>query len=165
MLCRVKQVGGGQARTSSDQINSSDAAVSHPERAIDQDLGSAAVLNLHRADDVAAQHSQVTLRGTAQAGVVFAAGSKAGVVIARPAGRGLNYSLTLSTWMNGVQQDSLNLGASDTADGQAEYLGFDERNPTTRAFDAVEVRVAETAPGLEPHEFRLFEFCGDGAAR
>lgn len=158
-------VGGGGATVGSSCVNCPRDAASNTSLAIDTDLATAAGLTLFHQDDVAAQQSQITLRGTAQGGVVFAAGAKAGLVFGLPTGQSVRYSATVSTYLGGVQQESraVVVGHTGATNGELVYLGFDPAQPTTRAFDAVELTIAETAPGAERHDYRVFEFCSNGA--
>jgi len=160
-------VGGGGATVSSSCVNCPRDAASNPGLAIDTDLTTAAGLTMFHQDDIAAQQSQITLRGTAQSGLVFPAGSKAGLAVGLPTGQNVRYSASVATYLGGAQQESraVVVGHTGATNGELQYFGFDAAQPTTRAFDAVELSISETTPGLERHDYRVFEVCSDGARK
>ena len=160
-------VGGGSATVSSSCVSCPSNAATNARLAIDTNLETAAGLTLFNSSDVTAQQGQISLRGTAQSGIIFPAGSKAGLIIGLPTGQSVRYSATVNTYLSGTQQETRNVvtGNTGATNGEVRYFGFTAASPTTRNFDAVEISITELTPGAERHDYRIFEFCSDGVAR
>lgn len=160
-------LGGGAASIQQSCINCPQNAVQNPALAIDGALDTAATISLYNQSSTVAGQSQISLRATAQAGIVFAAGSRAGLLLTLPQAEQLNYSATVTTYLDGQPQETLPVTTAHTGaqTGATIYAGFDRSRPTSLPFDSVEVLIAESAPGLEEHRYQVIEFCGDGGLR
>lgn len=159
---------GGDATTlSSLCVNCPHNAYADARAAIDLDLDTAASMTLYNPNDSAAQQGTLSLRATAPDGVVFAAGSTPGVALQLPVGSNVSYSATVVTYLDSVQRETYlaEPGHAGASNGELAYFGFPAGAATTMAFDAVELIVNESAPGLEQHVFKPIEFCSDGALK
>ena len=152
---------GGGANLDYGCVNCKSTAFRNANQSVDTELGTAAILS-SATDDVAAQQSQFTIRAIAGDGEVFPAGGQAGVAVELPVGENVAYSVTVATRLNGVQQESFApvVGHTGGSDGSLAYWGLPE---TTLEFNAVELVISESTPYLEEHEFKIIEFCSDGA--
>lgn len=151
---------------SSSCVNCPGNSATNVKLAIDTNLDTAAGLTLFNSSgDPTAQSGQISLIGKAQNGIVFPAGSKAGVIFGLPIGGNVRYSATLNTYLSGTLQesDAVVVGVAGATNGEIRYYGFTPANPTTKSFDAVEIAITELTPNAERHDYRVFEFCGDGA--
>ena len=160
-------VGGGSATVKSTCVNCPGNTPTDTTLAIDTNLDTAASFSFYHPSDTSTQQSQISLRGTAQSGIVFPAGSKAGLIIGLPVGQNVRYSATVNTYWNGTLQETRNavVGNTGATNGELRYFGFDGSTPTTKTFDAVELSLTESLPSLEQHTYRVFELCSDGAGK
>ena len=106
--------------------------------------------------------ANVTIRATAQSGVVFPAGSAPGVFFTPQRAPCTNCAVTVTTYLSGAPQESRpgSNNSSLSGDGASVYVGF----TATLPFDALEV--TETGPvtpmgGAEI--FRVYELCSDSS--
>lgn len=154
-LCQT--VGGGAAQLEvTPGTPCSDCAVIAAAALIDGNLASGATVQ-------SPLGGQLTLRGTAQSGVVFPAGRSAGVFV-QPFGSDDDSSLSLivRTYLSGALQDSgpvyTRVGSSDLANGtqvvtrEGSYYGL----LTTRPYDAVELELTRSGDG---RDLTIFEIC------
>ena len=160
-------IGGGSATVSVSCINCPRSIGQNRANAIDTNLDTSAGFSLFNPGDTASVQGQFTVRGTAQDGVIFAAGDRAGLIFGLPVGENVQYTAIVRTFLDGTEQESRNVvtGHTGATNGEVEYFGFDTANPTTMQFDTVAVEVTETLPSEEEHIFSVFEFCGDGGAK
>jgi hypothetical protein len=158
-------VGGGSATISKVCVNCPQNAIADSASAIDTNLDTAATFSFYHPDDTSSQTSSMRLTAAAQSGIVFPAGSKAGLIFGLPTGQNVRFSATINTYLSGTLQDSRNVvaGNNGATNGETRYYGFDASTPTTKQFDSVELLLTETLPSLEQHTYRAFEFCADGA--
>lgn len=152
-VCRT--LGGGSGVT---QASVTASRINDAERAFDGSLGSFALYEL------LAGTGTLTLRGTAQRGIVAAGGSVAGLLLKRPS-NGTSITVSINTYLEGTLQDAASAG-TQSGDGSAgqtcsgvclnpgdsAYFGI----ITTRPFDAIEVQLQ--ASGV-PSELQLRELC------
>lgn len=160
-------VGGGNATAQTSCVTCPTNAISNKLYAIDTNLDSFAGISLFQPGSSSNQQGDISLRATAQSGVVFPAGSRAGLIFGLPTGQNVRYSATVLTYLNGTQQESRQVvvGNTGATHGEIQYFGFDSTVPTTLQFNAVEITITETLPNLERHDYRAFEFCSDGVAQ
>ena len=144
----------GATVSQSIQCNAGTCSGNYQDAAIDGDLGTYAVL------DVGPNAAgSVHLRATAQDGVTYPAGTPAAVVygIARTGGSSLNTAETISTYLDGVLQQtgSANTGFGSTNEG---VEGGRRAIGTTMPFDAIEMTYTQTG-GAADVEVQVYEFC------
>lgn len=122
--------------------------------AIDGDAGSAAAVVVN----AAAPAQGVTLRATAQSGVIFPAGRLAGLIYSAPGGTAQNTTVTISTLSGGLLQETTSSNNSNGIGGgrSRNFTGI----RTSKPFDAVEVVIHNTQAENEP-TFQVFEFCSN----
>lgn len=122
--------------------------------AADGDLNTYAIL-----DATAQTSGTLRIRATAQDGVSYPAGTPAAVVygIVRAGGSSLNTAETISTYLNGVLQET---GAANTAFGSTneDVVGGRRAIGTSKAFDAIELSYAQSG-GTADVEVQVYEFC------
>lgn len=134
-------------------------AVGDADSVIDGDLASAAVLSTPLS-------GTITIRGTAQPGVVFPAGLSAGVFVEKPSSTADgSFRLTVRTFLEGAEVDSqvvyARAGGTETAVGRSvftddgDYYGI---SSASGPFDAVELELARTAV-VSGSDFSVFELC------
>lgn len=135
--------GGGATVTSSGPVSNSNAAA-------DGDLGTYAALNL----SVTSQTASV--RATAQDGIVYPAGSKAGAFVLY-ANQGSANVTTIRTYLNGAPVEASTPGTSifEPA-GPGFYSGF----TATAPFNAVEFNETDNGTSGSP-DYRVYEICSD----
>lgn len=155
-------VGGGSATISSGCLYCRQGAISSPNSAIDTDLGTAATVSTYHPDDTGNQQTVITITATAQEGIVFPSGSRAGVAMRLPTGIA-SYAVTINTFLNELPQESHQATPNPSPDGELVYYGFDMGTAST--FDAVQLVLSESQPNLEEHEYDVIEFCSDGALK
>lgn len=104
--------------------------------------------------------SGVSLRATAQPGIVFPAGSKPGAYTHVP-DNSPSYNVTIRTFLAGTQQESVRTDSSSTDSDALTYFTF--VNPATQPFDAVEVLFSNQQPLLtDTATLQILEICSDG---
>lgn len=140
--------------TSATDAGCVDCGITHAAAAIDGDLDSAAKLIVNSA--VPAQG--VTLRATAQAGLIFPAGRLAGLYYSAPAGTAQNTTVTISTLAGGVVQE-LSSSSNTSGIGGGRSKSFNGIR-TSKPFDAVEISIRNSQAESQP-VFQVFEFCSD----
>lgn len=140
----------GSAQVTSSTAGCPLCTISSPSSAIDGNPDSAASIQLP------AGGGAVSLRATAQGGVVFPQGNYAGALMARPSSAQAAGSWTFNTYLGGVLQESgggeSNLGGG-TAVGDKNYRQF----KTTKQFDAVEISINMQSADATP--WQVYEFC------
>ena len=149
--------GGGQVACNSitgggSRVTSS-GPVSNPGAAADGDLNSYATLNINTASQTA------SIRATAQSGIIFPSGSRAGAFVTFGNQQGSNATV-VRTYLRGVMQETSTPANAifDFAGSGTDanlYTGF----TTSRQFDAVEF--SETDNSAAP-VYRVYEICSDG---
>lgn len=150
--------GGGTAVSTSISAGCANCSISNEGAAADGDLSTSATMTVNNAP--AGQGAAI--RVTAQGGVVFPAGQRAGAVVSVPSGTAQNYTVTIRTYLTGALQES---DSSDNSGGGCGFCGghgfsFDGFT-TTKQFDAVEVFINNTQAGGTPN-FGVAEVCSDG---
>lgn len=140
--------------TPSDTVNcASGCGVTFAESAVDGDLRSYAVL-----DFGTAAGGSVSLRSTAHEGVTYPAGTPAAVVWAiERDGNSTSVVTTISTYLDGVLQETSNGGGESAVDGfdhDASRTVLDTDLP----FDAIEYTYSQSGSS-GPIEVRIHEFC------
>lgn len=137
-----------------------DCSVNDAPRAADDDLDSAASVTAgdHPGDCTVLNVNcdpphGVTLRATAQSGVVFPAGNYPAVYTRGPAG---TWSLQLRTFLNGALQEEDSLSSSSASGDHSSASAFQ----TSKPFDAVEVFLANT-DNSGPEMIEVRELCSD----
>jgi hypothetical protein len=122
--------------------------------AADGDLNTYAIL-----DATAQTSGTLRIRATAQDGVSYPAGTPAAVVygIVRGGGTSLNTAETISTYLDGVLQET---GTANTGFGSTneDVAGGRRAIVTNTAFDAIELSYAQSG-GTADVEVRIYEFC------
>ena len=154
-------IGGGLGTIEAGCINCKQGSIESKESAIDGDLTSATVLNTYHPEDLAQQQVVMTLKATAQKGVVFPAGSSGGIAIQLPTGTP-HYNISVQTFLEGELQSTHEETGYEHPEGRYHYIGFDPYG-TSIPFDTVQMVLTETAPNVEEHVYRVLEICGDGA--
>lgn len=146
--------GGGTQATQSVQCTGGACSGSNKDAAIDNNLGSFATLHL---EPNAA--GTVRLRATAQDGVVYPAGTPATVVygIARSAGNSLNTAETISTYLDGVLQETGNASSTNGSTSGSKPAGR-RGIGTVLQFDAIELIYAQSG-GTATVDIQVYEFC------
>ncbi len=143
--------GGGATSTASVSATCFGCEVSNKELAIDRNFGSAA-------DITTTAVGNVTLRGTAQGGVVFPAGSGAGAVFNDPGfDNNSVIEISVSTFLQGSLQESGQIYGTICRNcfrstNNPEYAFL----TTTKDFDAIELQMS--SPG-DSEAFPVFEIC------
>lgn len=151
--CESFRAVNGKVTTATD-AGCVNCGVTNAPAAIDGDVNSAARVVVNSA--VPAQG--VTLRATAQAGVIFPAGRLAGLYYSAPAGTTQNTTVTISTLAGGVVQE-LSTSSNTSGIGGGRSKSFSGIR-TTKPFDAVEIAIRNSQVESEP-VFQVFEFCSD----
>jgi hypothetical protein len=149
--CAAITGGGAQAL---ETLNCVGCTVENRNAAIDGDLGSFATLYLPPNSS-----GNVALRATAQSGVVYADGTPAAVVygIQRSDGNSLSTTQTITTYLDGVPQQTGNAGPNNGVDGGDQPVGR-RAIGTNLPFDAIELTYAQSA-GTADVAVRIYEFC------
>lgn len=147
--------GGGTSTSTSVSPACSGCNVSDAAQAIDGNSATFATLNMP-----ANSAGSVTLRATAQDGVVFPAGSLAGMLHSISYGTSVGLAISVVTYAAGVQQEQFNFNSGSGSSTQ------DSSNPgrvsytTTRQYDAVELNFTRAGgPGVV--EARVHAFCSN----
>jgi hypothetical protein len=124
------------------------------DAAVDGDLGTYAILQLN-----SNAAGSLSIRATAADGVSYPPGTPAGVVygIERSGGDSLNTTETISTYLDGVLQQTGNSNAPNTATNSDVAPGR-RIMTTTLPFDAIEVTYNQTG-GTAAVEVQVYEFC------
>ena len=154
-------LGGGGV--SCDSITGGAATVTSTGPAVD--AGDAADGNLYSygALELTTLEQSGSIRATAQDGVVFPAGSRAGVFTSY-LNQGTSNATTLRTYLNGVPVETasplaVSFEPAYGSTGAEFYLSFE----TSQPFNGVEF--AETDNGANgTAEYRIYEICSDGHA-
>jgi hypothetical protein len=155
--------GGGGGNVACDSITGGDSMVTSTGPAAN--VGDAADGNLYSygALQLTTAEQSGSIRATAQDGVVFPAGSRAGVFTSY-LNQGTSNATTLRTYLNGVPVETASPLAwsfepAYGGTGAEFYLSFE----TTQPFNAVEF--AETDNGANgTAQYRIYEICSDGHA-
>lgn len=128
-------------------------SVDYEESAMDGDLGSYTVF-----DFGTGAGGNVSLRSTARDDVTYAAGTPAAVVWAiERDGNSTSVVTTISTYLDGVLQETGNAGGESAVDGfdrEAGRTAIDTNLP----FDAIEMTYGQSGSN-GPIEVRIHEFC------
>ena len=105
----------------------------------------------------------VSIRATAQPGIVFPAGSKPGAYTHVP-GNSPGYNVTIKTYLAGVPQETSRTDSSNSNSDSLTYFTF--AAPATKPFDAVEVLFSnqQPLPG-DTATLQILEICSDGGVR
>ncbi len=156
LLQGCRPISGGSTATSmSVSSGCVGCNVSNAAQAIDGNGSTFATLNMP-----ASSAGSVTLRATAQSGIVFPAGSLAGMVHSISYGTSAGLVISLVTYAGGVQREQFNFnsgGGSSTQDpaspGRVSYT-------TTQQYDAIELNFTR-ASGAGIVEARVHEFCSN----
>jgi hypothetical protein len=155
--------GGAGGSAACDSITGGTSSVtstgpaSNPAAAADGDLYSYGTLLL------TATSQSGTIRATAQDGVVFPAGSRAGAFVTY-LNQGSSNATLFRTYLDGVLVETESPGSgifdpTDSGTGATFYSGF----VTSAPFDAVEFsEIDNGANGTA--EYRVYEICSDGRA-
>jgi hypothetical protein len=123
------------------------------EGAVDGDLDTYAILHL-----ASASAGSVSLRSTAQDGVTYPSGTPAAVVWAiERDGNSTSVVTTLSTYLDGVLQQTSNAGGESAVDGFDREAGRTVID-TNLPFDAIELTYSQSG-STGPIEVRIHEFC------
>jgi hypothetical protein len=155
--------GGGGGSVACDSITGGDAAVTstgpatNPDDAADGSLYSYGVLQLTSTAQTG------SIRATAQSGVVFPAGSRAGVFTSY-LNQGTSNATSLRTYLNGVPAETasplaMSMEPAYGGTGAEFYLSFETAQP----FNAVEFSETDNGANGTAH-YRIYEFCSDGHA-
>jgi len=153
-------IGGGLATIEAGCVSCRKDAIANPEHAIDMDLATPMVINTYHPEDLANQQTIITVKATAQKGVVFPAGSSGGIAIQLPTGTP-RYNISVQTFLEGKLQSTHEETGYTHPEGRFHYVGFDPYG-TSIPFDTVQMVLVETEPNLEEHVYRVLEICGDG---
>jgi hypothetical protein len=103
----------------------------------------------------------VTLRATAQPGVVFPSGSLAGMVHSIAYGASTGLSITLATYAGGVQQEQFNFNSSGVGSSTQSPDEPGRVSYTTSAqYDAIELSFTRLS-GSGVVAARVHEFCSN----
>lgn len=131
--------------------------ISNPDNAADGDLDSAA----SAAAIAPASNVSVTIRATAQNGVVYPAGSIAGVFYTPHGNVCDNCAITINTYMNGVLQDTRS--GTNNSSGHGSKAAYFTGMETLLPFNAVEIVDSGAAGSLESNALLdVYEICSDG---
>lgn len=147
--------GGGTQTSSTASPTCTDCGVDSEAQAIDGDGGTYATLQMP-----ANAGGTVTLRATAQDGIVYPSGSLAGMVHSIAYGTSTGLSITLVTYLDGTQQEQFNfnngVGSSNQQPDQPGRASW----TTTSEYDAVELNFTRVAGSGEVMA-RVHEFCSN----
>jgi hypothetical protein len=159
---QCESITGGNSRvTTSVASGCFGCSVSEPELAADGDLFSAATVDVP--NSFAGQG--VSVRATAQPGIIFPAGQQAGVYFVGPTSSGFSspdLAVTISTYLGGELQEtptSYELHGPDETGGDYSLKSF----ATSKAFDAVEVMISNTQAATGP--FSIYEICSNSSVQ
>jgi hypothetical protein len=143
----------GATATGSFACSIGACSVEFHDAAIDGDLGTYATLTM-----LPNTSGTMSLRATAQDGVSYPAGTPAAVVygIARTSGDSLNTVESISTYLDGVLQQTSNVTTNGTTSGDVD--AGRRAIVTVQPFDAIEVTYSQSS-GTAGVEVRAFEFC------
>lgn len=146
--------GGGTQATQSVQCTGAACAGNNKDAAIDNNLGTFATLQMG-----AGAVGRVRLRATAQEGIVYAAGTPAAVVygIQRSQGTSQNTVETISTYLNGILQETGNASSTSGVTSGDKPAGR-RAVGTSLPFDAIEFSYDQTG-GTATVEVQVYEFC------
>lgn len=147
--------GGGTSTSMSVSPSCVGCNVSNPGQAIDGNGSSFATLNLP-----ANSAGSVTLRATAQSGVVFPAGSLAGMVHSISYGTSAGLAISLVTYAGGVQQEQFNFNSGAGSSSQDPASPGRVSYTTAQQYDAIELNFTR-ASGTGVVEARVHEFCSN----
>lgn len=157
-ICQT--IGGGTAMITSDVSGDcAGCAIADAERAVDDDLGTASTLTTPVS-------GTLTLRGTAQSGVVFPAGLSVGAFVGKPpAATNGSFEITVTAYLGETEVDSevvyLRVGTSEVTTGRTVTTddgNFYGINSISGSFDSIEIKVARTAVVSDP-DFSVYELC------
>lgn len=142
------------ATTSGGGTCAGNCGAAFTEAAADGDLGTYAILS---AEDQ--MSGTVRIRATAQDGVTYPGGTPAAVVygIVRTEGTSLGTNETLTTYLDGVMQESGNTSGTNGSTSGNRETGR-RAFQTTLPFDAIELSYTQTS-GTADVEVRVHEFC------
>lgn len=162
--CAAPMAGGGTQIDLTFPADCSDCSAGRLQRAIDGNANSAATLTMRMAE-----LESTRVRVTAQDGMVFPAGGRAGATFRFTGGQSLFQPVTpvwrivLRTYLDGVMNlnanetgSSFRTGPSEDGEGYRVYI----YTPALQPFDAVEVEFQVETGGLE-QSLELYEVCGD----
>jgi len=156
LLQGCRSISGGTTRASSTtSAGCTGCGVTDSTRAIDGDGASYATLNMP-----ANAAGTVTLRTTAQPGIVFASGSLAGMVHSISYGTSIGLSVKLNTYLSGSLQEQFNFSSGSGDSSQSPERPGRVSYTTTKQYDAVELSFARTA-GTGVVAARVHEFCSN----
>ena len=149
---RCDSISGGNSSVSTE------GPVSNAGAAVDNDLESFASLNLSTASRTA------SIRATAQEGVAYPAGARAGAFVTMR-NQGSSNATTVRLFMEGtlVEQSNITNSINDpTAEGTAaeRYVGL----TSSVTFDAVELVQTDNGSSVTP-TYQVHEICSDGAVQ
>lgn len=147
--------GGGTVTSTSVSPGCVGCDVSTAAQAIDGNGSSFATLNMPTNSA-----GSVTLRATAQSGVVFPAGSLAGMVHSISYGTSAGLAISLVTYAGGVRQEQFNFNSGSGSSTQNPAAPARASYTTTRQYDAVELNFTR-ASGAGVVEARIHEFCSN----
>jgi hypothetical protein len=152
-------INGGGSQTSSSCTG---CTIENEAAAADDDLYSSA-----NAMAIAASVS-ITLRATAPEGVVYPAGSEAGVFFSSNTDSCSNCAVTVSTYLDGVLQNSSSGVTNTFVEGRGSPADQYTSVNTLHAFDAVEISASGSVAGVGTGEsavLETYEICSDGGVR
>lgn len=163
--CSSYITGGGTSVSSAVDSNCTSCSASDAPLAIDGDISTFATLQMNLAL-IASGESAVTLRATAQSGVVYAAGNTAGAQVTFPTGVLSDAGVVIRTYLGGVMQEHDGPSLSTPgfrATGETYFYGL----TASTSFDAVEISVVAkgssdiggVAPAAGTALVRVLEFC------
>lgn len=149
--------GGGAVATEVCSSNCNQQDIAH---AVDARFGTYARIGV-------SVQNQGAIRGTAQDGVVFPAGTYAGIYLHKPRFvNGGSFELNINTYLDGAPVDSELAFAESGAAGGETFCNFRCAEhgpnlfigiPASGAFDAIELVYSQT--GTQFREIRAYEFC------
>lgn len=145
--------GGGTQATQSVQCTGAACSGNNKDAAIDNNLRTFATLRMPPGAS-----GTVALRATAQAGVVYPAGTPAAVVygLTRSGGNSTGTAQNIRTYLNGALQETGSISTSGTQGGDVpagrRAIG------TALPFDAIELSYLQSG-GTADLEIQIYEFC------
>lgn len=146
----------GGSSTFSFQCNGCDASVSSSaSMAADGNLNTAVTLT-----NSTTMATSATIRATAQSGIVFPSGYRAGAFQTVTTSMGTS-STTLNTYLSGTLQESSSAPASlmtSGGTGASKWVYF----TTTKQFDAVELVISDSWSSGGSVTHSVYEVCADG---
>lgn len=148
--------GGGTTVSGGPSPGCATCSASDLSNAIDGNARSVAVLQMP-----SGASGSLILRATAQDGVVFPAGSNAGAAFQLNFGASTSTVATLTTYMDGVMQESEQAGAINGVGSTTNDSIFVRSFRTSLSFDAVEYQFSRSG-GTGEVDLRMAEFCSDG---